>query len=212
MAATRNVIIIGSGPAVKSMDVIKQGSRESSFGVADLNQMANTLSHESTLLEQELGRFTLPTPNRGGKITTATVLWQRLTFDPAHTSASALGFMSKAIHAKLVRYGEGAELIPDLAERWEVLEQGHVYRFHLRRERALPQRPAARGEGRLRDVPAAAAAGDEVERRVDLAQRDAAPLDVIEGRDAQRSAASSCATRTRSTSSSTSRWRSSSRC
>jgi ABC-type transport system substrate-binding protein len=40
--------------------------------------------------------------------------------------------MSKAIHANLVRYGEGAELTPDLAERWEVLEQGHLYRFHLR--------------------------------------------------------------------------------
>jgi methyl-accepting chemotaxis protein/ABC-type transport system substrate-binding protein len=128
-----SVLASESSAIVKSMDVIKQGSRESNFGVADLNQMANTLSHESTLLKQELGRFTLPTPNRGGAITTLTVLWQRLTFDPAHTSASALGFMSKAIHATLVKYGEGAELVPDLAERWEVLEQGHVYRFHLRR-------------------------------------------------------------------------------
>lgn len=127
-----SVLAAESSAIVKSMDVIKQGSRESSFGVADLNQMSNTLSHESTLLKHELGRFTLPTPNRGGKITTATVLWQRLTFDPAQTSASALGFISKAIHATLVKYGEGAELIPDLAERWEVLEQGHVYRFYLR--------------------------------------------------------------------------------
>jgi methyl-accepting chemotaxis protein/ABC-type transport system substrate-binding protein len=128
-----SILATESSAIVKSMDVIKHGSRESNFGVADLNQMANTLSHESTLLKQELGRFTLPAPNRGGKLTTATVLWQRLTFDPAHTSASALGFMSKAIHSTLVKYGEGAELIPDLAERWEVLEQGHVYRFHLRR-------------------------------------------------------------------------------
>src|SRR5688500_10479338 len=95
--------------------------------------MANTHSHESTLLTQELGRFTLPAPNQGGKLATATVLWQKLTFDPAHTSASALGFISKAVHATLVRYGEGAELTADLAERWEVLEQGLVYRFHLRR-------------------------------------------------------------------------------
>jgi methyl-accepting chemotaxis protein/ABC-type transport system substrate-binding protein len=127
-----SVLAAESSAIVKSMDVIKQGSRESNFGVADLNQMANTLSHESTLLKQELDRFTLPAPNRGGALTTATVLWQRLTFDPAYTSASALGFLSKAIHATLVRYGEGAELIPDLAERWEVLEQGHLYRFHLR--------------------------------------------------------------------------------
>jgi methyl-accepting chemotaxis protein/ABC-type transport system substrate-binding protein len=128
-----SVLAAESAAIVKSMDVIKQGSRESSFGVADLNQMSTTLNHESTLLKQELGRFTLPSPNRGGKITTSTVLWQRVTFDPAYTSASALAFMTKAVHANLVKYGEGAELIPDLAERWEVLEQGHVYRFHLRR-------------------------------------------------------------------------------
>ncbi|HVG25168.1 MAG TPA: ABC transporter substrate-binding protein [Thermoanaerobaculia bacterium] len=128
-----SVLAAESSAIVKSMDVIKHGSRESNFGVADLNQMAGTLSHESTLLKQELGRFALPAPNIGGKVTTATVLWQKLTFDPAYTSASALVFMSKAIHATLIRYGAGAELIPDLAERWEVLEQGHVYRFHLRR-------------------------------------------------------------------------------
>ena len=127
-----SVLAAESSAIVKSMDVIKHGSRESNFGVADLNQMSNTLSHESTLLQQELGRFELPAPNRGGSITTATVLWQRLTFDPAQTSASALGFLSKAIHSTLVKYGEGAELIPDLAERWDVLEQGHLYRFHLR--------------------------------------------------------------------------------
>jgi methyl-accepting chemotaxis protein/ABC-type transport system substrate-binding protein len=128
-----SILAAESSAIVKSMDVIKQGSRESSFGVTDLNQMANTLSHESTLLKQELGRFELPAPNEGGAVKTATVLWQKLTFDPAFTSASALGFISKAIHSTLVRYGEGAELIPDLAERWEVFDQGLVYRFHLRR-------------------------------------------------------------------------------
>jgi len=128
-----SVLATESSAIVKSMEVIKQGSRESSFGVTDLNQTANTLSHESTLLNGELSRFTLPAPNEGGAITTATVLWQKLTFDPAHTSAAALGYISKAIHGNLVKYGEGAELIPDLAERWEVLEQGYVYRFHLRR-------------------------------------------------------------------------------
>ncbi|HET7437420.1 MAG TPA: ABC transporter substrate-binding protein [Thermoanaerobaculia bacterium] len=128
-----SILAAESSAIVKSMGVIKQGARESSFGVSELNQMSNTLSHESTLLNQELGRFTLPTPNEGGSITTATVLWQKLTFDPAYTSANALGFMSHAIHSKLVAYGEGAELVPDLAERWEVLEQGHLYRFYLRR-------------------------------------------------------------------------------
>ncbi len=128
-----SVLATESSAIVKAMGVIQQATRESNVSIGDLNQMANSLSHESTLLNSELGRFTLPTPTDGGKLTTSTVLWQRLTLDPIHIGAAALGYMSKAVHAHLVMYGEGAELVPGLAERWEVLEQGHVYRFHLRR-------------------------------------------------------------------------------
>jgi len=127
-----SVLATESSAIVKAMGVIQQSTRESNVSIGDLNQMANTLSHESTLLNSELDRFVLPTPAEGGKLTTSTVLWQQLTFDPIHIGAAALGYMSKTIHAHLVMYGEGAELIPGLAERWEVLEQGHVYRFHLR--------------------------------------------------------------------------------
>src|SRR3954449_13452749 len=128
-----SVLATESSAIVKAMVVIGQATRESNVSISDLNQMANTLSHESTLLGSELSRFTLPAPLEGGSLTTSTVLWQQLTFDPIYIGAAALGFLSKAIHAHLVMYGEGAELIPGLAERWEVLEQGHVYRFHLRR-------------------------------------------------------------------------------
>jgi methyl-accepting chemotaxis protein/ABC-type transport system substrate-binding protein len=128
-----SVLATESSAIVKAMGVIQQATRESNVSIADLNQMANTLSHESTLLGSELSRFSLPAPTEGGTLTTSTVLWQQLTLDPIQVSSAALGYMSKAIHATLVVYGEGAELIPGLAERWEVLEQGHVYRFHLRR-------------------------------------------------------------------------------
>src|SRR5207247_3825770 len=49
-----SVLAAESSAIVKSMAVINTGSRESSFGVTDLNQMSNTLSHESNLLGQEL--------------------------------------------------------------------------------------------------------------------------------------------------------------
>ncbi|HSP32895.1 MAG TPA: ABC transporter substrate-binding protein, partial [Thermoanaerobaculia bacterium] len=75
----------------------------------------------------------LPRPTTGGTATTATVLWQELTVDPAFVTANALGYASRAVHATLTTYGEGAELMPALAERWETLEQGYVYRLHLRR-------------------------------------------------------------------------------
>lgn len=128
-----SVLATESSAIVKSMAVVQLASRDGNVSIGDLNQMSTTLSHESTLLKQELDRFTLPVPAAGGRVTTATVLWQQLTLDPIHIGAAALGFMSRMVHDNLVSYGEGAELIPGLAERWEVLEQGHVYRMHLRR-------------------------------------------------------------------------------
>src|SRR5438445_7348671 len=44
-----SVLATESSAIVKAMEVVRQGSREASFGVTDLNQMANTLSQESTL-------------------------------------------------------------------------------------------------------------------------------------------------------------------
>jgi ABC-type transport system substrate-binding protein len=45
----------------------------------------------------------------------------------------ALGFMERAVHETLVTFGEGAELVPGLATKWEILDHGTLYRFHLRR-------------------------------------------------------------------------------
>ncbi|HUP65530.1 MAG TPA: ABC transporter substrate-binding protein [Thermoanaerobaculia bacterium] len=132
---TESTAVLGTESAaiVQSMKSIEHGTRESNFVVADLNQMANSLRHESSLLGQELQRFTLPSPRGGGSVTTATILPTRLTLDPAEAQFMALGFMQNAIHDTLVRFGEGAELVTGLAERWEVLEQGLLYRFHLRK-------------------------------------------------------------------------------
>ena len=166
-----SVLAAESSAIVKSMDVIKQGSRESSFGVSDLNQMANTLSHESTLLKQELGRFTLPAPNAGGSVTTATVLWQKLTFDPAYTSASALGFMSKAIHATLVSYGEGAELDPRSRRAVGSARAGASLSLPPPPRRPLPQRPPLEAKDVYETFLRLLLPETEVDRRVDPAQR-----------------------------------------
>src|SRR5258708_25514496 len=113
------------------MTVIQQATRESNGSIDDLNLMAGTLSHESNLLNQELDRFALPSPNEGGSLTISTVLWQQLTMDPIHIGASALGYISKSVHANLVHYGEGAELTPGLADKSEVRDRRHVYPLPL---------------------------------------------------------------------------------
>jgi methyl-accepting chemotaxis protein/ABC-type transport system substrate-binding protein len=123
-----------SAAIVKSMVTIEDGTKESNFIVADLNQMANSMRHESSLLSQELRRFRLPDAEEGGVITTAAVLPTRLSLDPADAQYMALGYIQGAIHETLVKFGEGAELVPGIAERWDVLEQGLLYRFYLRRE------------------------------------------------------------------------------
>jgi methyl-accepting chemotaxis protein/ABC-type oligopeptide transport system substrate-binding subunit len=128
-----SILATESSAIVKAMAVIQLATRDSNISISDLNQTASTLSQESALLTQEVDRFELPTPHEGGRVVTSTVLWQQFTLDPIYIGAAALAFMSKVVHATLVMYGEGAELIPGLAERFEILEGGHVYRFHLRR-------------------------------------------------------------------------------
>jgi methyl-accepting chemotaxis protein/ABC-type oligopeptide transport system substrate-binding subunit len=127
-----NTLAKESAAIVDSISVVEEGARESNFSVSDLNQMANTLRHESTLLAQELETFELPTATRGGRITTCTILPHRLTLDPIYCQFMALNYPQKALHETLVQFGEGAELVPGLAERWEVLDQGMRYRFKLR--------------------------------------------------------------------------------
>src|SRR5512140_360835 len=122
----------GSAAIVTAMVSVEQGARESDVVVSALNGTAATLRHGAGVLQAELRRFTLPEPLRGGSVTTATILPDDLTLDPLFQSTMAQNIIQKAVHETLVKFGEGAELLPGLAERWEVLEGGHVYRFHLR--------------------------------------------------------------------------------
>ncbi|HEY0592725.1 MAG TPA: ABC transporter substrate-binding protein [Thermoanaerobaculia bacterium] len=135
-AVSSSMSVLGheSAAIVSSTKGVESGTRESNFIVADLNQMANSLRHESSLLSSELHRFTLPQARKGGVVTTTTILPTRLSLDPAEAQFMALGFLQNPVHDTLVRFGEGAELVAGLAERWDVLEQGLVYRFYLRRE------------------------------------------------------------------------------
>jgi methyl-accepting chemotaxis protein/ABC-type transport system substrate-binding protein len=117
------------GRAISQVDT---SSRESSFVVSSLAQMAGGLQQGATLLSGELGRFKLPEVRRGGSVRSATVLPTRLHLDPLYQQSMALNVVQKAIHETLVTFGEGAELIPGLAESWEVHDRGSRYVFHLR--------------------------------------------------------------------------------
>lgn len=187
MSAVQDVLqaasILGSRSSsiVGETRVVEQAARDSNFSVTDLNQMSNRLRQQATLLSQELQRFKLSAPARGGTLTTATVLPARLTLDPIHCQYLALQYPQKAIHETLVQFGEGAELVPGIAESWEVLEHGSLYRFHLRADarfhdgRAIRANDVSASFNRLMD-PRNESGGRWITRAIRGA------VDVIEGR------------------------------
>ncbi len=122
-----------SAAIVQAMGGVATATRETSGTVSSLNRTAATLRQESSVLGAELSRFKLPEPRRGGSVSTATVLPDKLTLDPIFQASMGANVIQKAVHETLVRFGEGAELQPGLAERWEILDEGRRYRFHLRR-------------------------------------------------------------------------------
>jgi ABC-type transport system substrate-binding protein len=118
---------------VQAMGGVEAATRETTVAVSSLNRTAATLRQESGVLGVELQRFRLPEPRRGGSVATATVLPDKLTLDPIFQASMGANVIQKAIHETLVKFGEGAELQPGLAERWEILDEGRRYRFHLRK-------------------------------------------------------------------------------
>jgi ABC-type transport system substrate-binding protein len=122
-----------SAAIVGAMEGVEDATRKTTGAVSSLNRTAATLRQEAGVLGSELQRFKLPEPRRGGTVSTATVLPDKLTLDPIFQASMGANVIQKALHETLVKFGEGAELQPGLAERWEILDDGHRYRFHLRK-------------------------------------------------------------------------------
>jgi peptide/nickel transport system substrate-binding protein len=72
-------------------------------------------------------------PKTGGTLRVAFVLSQIVTLDPQLLSQGVVaGSVLPSIFSSLVQFDENLGLIPDLAETWEVSEDGTEYIFHLR--------------------------------------------------------------------------------
>lgn len=53
------------------------------------------------------------------------------TLDPAFSVDFSSGKLSSLIHSNLVAFDPDAEIVPDLARSWEILDEGRRYVFHL---------------------------------------------------------------------------------
>lgn len=74
---------------------------------------------------------TATSPVRGGTLRYATFVSVR-TLDPAVAFDTESQPLLNLLFAGLVDYGPSGEIVPDLAERWELFDGGKAYRFFLR--------------------------------------------------------------------------------
>ena len=70
-------------------------------------------------------------PREGGVIRLSSFADTR-SLDPANLSDGLAPEMMEALYSGLVDFDEKGNVQPDLAERYELLEDGKTYRFHLR--------------------------------------------------------------------------------
>jgi ABC-type transport system substrate-binding protein len=62
-------------------------------------------------------------------------------FDPAYSKTVYDGIGAGLVMDGLVNFGQGSEVVPGLAERWEVSDDGLTYTFHLRDAKFSDGRP-----------------------------------------------------------------------
>jgi oligopeptide transport system substrate-binding protein len=105
--------------------------------IADgLSRTVDQLSHEANGLEEEVFRFRLPPPRRGGTLRVG--IHQSAMFeatrglDPLFTLDNQLVEIGANMFRSLVRSEDGV-LVPELAERWEISPSARRFRFNLRR-------------------------------------------------------------------------------
>jgi ABC-type transport system substrate-binding protein len=102
----------------------------------DLSRTVDHLYREAEGLEQEVFRFRLPEARRGGilrvGVPVADCVEASQHFDPQLLTDVNVIDVAANFYSGLLRAGDGASVIPDLAESWEVEPNGHRYRFRLR--------------------------------------------------------------------------------
>ncbi len=103
----------------------------------DLSRTVQNLSRASGAMDSELGRFKLPAARRGGTLSIGMLEPDIVTasqgLDPMHTVSFKAATVAGMVYDGLVRTGENAEVLPDLAESWRIDDGGRTYVFRLRR-------------------------------------------------------------------------------
>ncbi len=123
---------IGTGHVLRAIEVIKEVVARNQASIATINSAVDALGREATLLRKEVEHFRLPEPKRGGHLRVA-FREAEVVLDPVRATTVTSADVLTNVFETLVESGEGSEIRPSLAERWEVSPDGRVYTFFLRR-------------------------------------------------------------------------------
>ncbi|MCI0602541.1 ABC transporter substrate-binding protein [bacterium] len=123
---------VTSSQVVRSVHSLKNAVQSSTVTIRTLNASAVSLDQESFILKDELSKFRLPEPKKGGVLDLC-VTTGLSSLDPAYGRYVYLVDWIYNIYEGLVEFGEGTDLRPSLAERWEVSEDALTYMFWLKK-------------------------------------------------------------------------------
>lgn len=114
-----------------AIDVISGSAEENLHGARDLSGTSSSLRQEALLLVEELGTFTLPQASRGGHLKAGFVNYD-YNLDPVFANNIRDSELVNNYSDGLIKLGYGTQILPGLAESWEISTDGKVYTFTLR--------------------------------------------------------------------------------
>ncbi|HSP07084.1 MAG TPA: methyl-accepting chemotaxis protein, partial [Acidobacteriota bacterium] len=117
---------VTSSQVVQSVDRLRGALEAGTATIRALNSTALALDQESFILKHELTRFRLPEAKRGGVLKYA-ISSAIQSLDPAYAQYIYLVEAGSNFYEGLVEVGEGTDIRPCLAERWEISQDGLVY-------------------------------------------------------------------------------------
>jgi ABC-type transport system substrate-binding protein/methyl-accepting chemotaxis protein len=123
---------VTSSAVVGSVHSLKNAVHSSTATIRTLNTSSAALDQESFILKDELSKFRLPEPKRGGSLELS-VTTGLSSLDPAYGRYVYLVDWIYNFYEGLVEFGEGTDIRPCLAARWEVSEDGLTYMFWLKK-------------------------------------------------------------------------------
>lgn len=118
---------------VSAIEIIRTASEQNLGSARDLSSTSANLRQDSLLLVEELTRFELPKPQKGGEVRLGYTR-HAYNIDPAFGNLRLNHEISHPYNMTLVKYGHGTRIYPAVSDEWFVSPDGLRYTFKLRKD------------------------------------------------------------------------------